>query len=173
MFSIGDYVVYGMSGVCKVEDIGTMNLSGIDGDKLYYTLLPLYTKGSRVFTPVDNQKVVMRQILSKQEVCDLIDDFMNVQTIDEEQDKNRELAYKEALRSCDCREWIRIMNTAVKRREERLAQGKKMAANDERYLKQAQDYLYGEFAASLQIEKKEVEDYIEHRLSMKEMASAC
>lgn len=172
MFKIGEYVVYGMNGVCKVEEIGPMNLSGIDSNKVYYTLLPLYTKGSRVFTPVDNQKVVMRPVISKQDACNLIDEMKNVEQIEVADDKHRELAYKEALKSCDCRELVRIINTVVKRKEERLAQGKKMSACDERYLKQAQDSLYGEFAISLKMEKDEVEDYIERRITLKEMASA-
>lgn len=172
MFKIGEYVVYGMNGVCRVEEIGPMSLSGIDSNKVYYTLLPLYTKGSRVFTPVDNQKVVMRPVISKQDACNLIDEMKNVEQIEVADDKHRELAYKEALKSCDCRELIRIINTVVKRKEERLAQGKKMSACDERYLKQAQDSLYGEFAVSLKMEKDEVEDYIEHRITLKEMASA-
>ncbi|MGN0153437.1 MAG: CarD family transcriptional regulator [Lachnospiraceae bacterium] len=172
MFKIGEYIVYGMNGVCRVEEIGPVNLSGIDSDKEYYTLLPLYTKGSRVFTPVDNQKVVMRPVISKQKVCDLIDEMKDVEEIEVTDDKRRELAYKEALKSCDCRELIRIINTVLKRKEERLAQGKKMSACDERYLKQAQDSLYGEFAISLKIDKSEVEDYVEHRIALKEMASA-
>lgn len=172
MFKIGEYVVYGMNGVCRVEEIGPMSLSGIDSNKVYYTLLPLYTKGSRVFTPVDNQKVVMRPVISKQDACNLIDEMKNVEQIEVADDKHRELAYKEALKSCDCRELIRIINTVLKRKEERLAQGKKMSACDERYLKQAQDSLYGEFAISLKMEKNEVEDYIEHRITLKEMASA-
>lgn len=172
MFKIGEYVVYGMNGVCRVEEIGSMSLSGIDSNKVYYTLLPLYTKGSRVFTPVDNQKVVMRPVISKQDACNLIDEMKKVEQIEVADDKHRELAYKEALKSCDCRELIRIINTVVKRKEERLAQGKKMSACDERYLKQAQDSLYGEFAVSLKMEKDEVEDYIEHRITLKEMASA-
>ena len=81
-------------------------------------------------------------------------------------------AYKEALKSCDCREWMRIINTVYKRKEERQAQGKKMSACDERYLKQAQDSLFGEFAISLRIEKNEVEDYMEQRSNLKEMAPA-
>ena len=172
MFKIGEYVVYGMNGVCRVEEIGPMSLSGIDSNKVYYTLLPLYTKGSRVFTPVDNQKVVMRPVISKQDACNLIDEMKNVEQIEVAEYKHRELAYKEALKSCDCRELIRIINTVLKRKEERLAQGKKMSACDERYLKQAQDSLYGEFAISLKMEKDEVEDYIEHRITLKEMASA-
>ena len=141
MFSIGEYIVYGLNGVCRVEEIGPVNMSGVESDKIYYTLLPLYTKGSRVFTPVDNQKVVMRPVISKQEACQLIDDMQNIDEIEVVDDKRRELAYKEAVKSCDCRELIRIINTALKRKEERLAQGKKMSACDERYLKQAQDTL--------------------------------
>lgn len=172
MFKIGEYVVYGMIGVCKVEEIGPMNLSGIDSDKEYYTLLPLYTKGSRVYTPVDNQKVIMRAVISKSDVCSLIDEMRDVEQIEVADDKHRELAYKESLKACDCRELVRIINTVQKRKEERLAQGKKMSACDERYLKAAQEGLYGEFAISLKIEKDEVEEYIEHRLALKEMASA-
>lgn len=172
MFNIGEYIVYGMNGVCRVEEIGPMSLNGIDSEKVYYTLLPLYTKGSRVFTPVDNQKVVMRPVISEQEVCQLIDDMQNIEELDVLDDKRRELAYKEAVKSCDCREWIRIINTARKRKEERLAQGKKMSACDERYLKQAQDNLYGEFAISLKIDKGEVESYILSRVEVKEMAPA-
>ncbi len=172
MFKVGEYIIYGMNGVCRVEDIGPMKLTGIENDKDYYTLLPLYTKGSMVYTPVDNQKVVMRPIISKQEACRLIDEIKKTKPLDVTDDKRRELAYKEALKSCDCRELIRIINTALKRKKERLAQGKKMSACDERYLKQAQDSLYGEFAISLKMEKNEVEDYIVHRISIKDMASA-
>lgn len=172
MFKVGEYIVYGMNGVCRVEEIGPMTLSGIENDKEYYTLLPLYTKGSMVYTPVDNQKVVMRPIISKQEACSLIDEMKEMQPLEAADDKRRELAYKEALKSCDCRELIRIINTALKRKEERQAQGKKMSACDERYLKQAQDSLYGEFAISLKMEKNEVEEYIVHRISLKDMASA-
>ncbi|MCM1499775.1 MAG: CarD family transcriptional regulator [Clostridium sp.] len=172
MFKVGDYIVYGMNGVCKVEEIGPMNLSGVESDKEYYTLTPFYTKGSRVFTPVDNQKVPMRTVISRTEACKLIDSMKQIEEIEVADDKHREIAYKEAIKSCDCIEWIRIINTAQKRKEERLAQGKKMSACDERYLKSARDNLYGEFAISLDLEKDEVEEYIEHRIAMKDMASA-
>lgn len=172
MFGVGDYIVYGMNGVCRVEEIGPMHLSGVDSDKDYYTLAPLYTKGSRVFTPVDNQKVPMRAVISKEEALTLIDEMKSINEMDVIDDKQRESAYKEAIKSCDCREWIRIINTVSKRREQRLAQGKKMSACDERFIKTAQDNLYGELAISLSVKKEEVEEYIERRITMKVMASA-
>lgn len=172
MFEIGEYIVYGMNGVCKVEAVGPMNMSGIDSEKVYYTLTPLYTRGSKVYTPVDNRKIIMRKVVNKTEACELIDEMTSIEEFQEENDKNREMAYKEAIKSCDCREWIRVINTVLKRKEERLAQGKKMSACDERYLKSATENLYGELAISLNIEKSEVEDYIDHRRMIKGMASA-
>ena len=39
MFSVGDYVVYGSNGVCKVTEIGPMDLPGVSKDKLFYTMI--------------------------------------------------------------------------------------------------------------------------------------
>ena len=50
MFAVGDLVVYGGEGVCRVEKIGPSELRGADKEKLYYTLLPLYRTG-QVMTP--------------------------------------------------------------------------------------------------------------------------
>ena len=29
MFDVGDYIVYGVNGVCKVEKVGTVSVAGI------------------------------------------------------------------------------------------------------------------------------------------------
>ncbi|HIT89333.1 MAG TPA: transcriptional regulator, partial [Candidatus Merdenecus merdavium] len=42
MYQIDAYVVYGNVGVCKVLDIGTFDMGGVDNKKLYYTLEPLH-----------------------------------------------------------------------------------------------------------------------------------
>ena len=65
-FQVGQYVVYGSVGVCKVEAIGP--LSFLDGEvKEYYTLRPLYTSGNdSVYTPV-NTTVPMRCVLTEDE----------------------------------------------------------------------------------------------------------
>ena len=53
MFKEGDFIIYGSNGVCQVEHIGSMDLQGVPGDKMYYTLVPVYEEKSRLFTPVD------------------------------------------------------------------------------------------------------------------------
>ena len=51
MFEIGEYIVYGNTGVCKVAEKTKMVAPGAKTDKLYYTLEPVYDKGCRLFTP--------------------------------------------------------------------------------------------------------------------------
>ena len=38
MFEIGEYIVYGVKGVCRIEDITHIDISGADKDRLYYVL---------------------------------------------------------------------------------------------------------------------------------------
>ena len=57
MFQKNDYVIYGSNGVCKIQDIGPLDMPGIPKERIYYTLVPYYTKDSQIFTPVDSNKV--------------------------------------------------------------------------------------------------------------------
>lgn len=40
MFETGDYVVYGHNGICQVMGVTTMDMPGIQKDRLYYILRP-------------------------------------------------------------------------------------------------------------------------------------
>lgn len=72
MFKIGDYVVHGRNGVCKVVDITHIDISGADKNQLYYTLIPMKSEDSRIFYPVDGNKIVMRPVLTRQEAENIV-----------------------------------------------------------------------------------------------------
>ena len=63
MFEKGDYVVYGTKGVCQVEEITELAMKGTAEGKLYYVLRPCFQKGSTLFTPVDNEKTIIRPVM--------------------------------------------------------------------------------------------------------------
>ena len=52
MFQKGDFVVYGHNGICCIQDITTLNISGIDKNRKYYLLKPVSTSKSTIYTPV-------------------------------------------------------------------------------------------------------------------------
>ena len=72
--------------------------------------------------------------------------------------------YKDAMRTCECEEWLKAIKTLYIRKKTRLADGKKMNVSDEKYLRIAGDSLFGELAISLGKDKKEVEDYVMEQL---------
>ncbi|MDD7403541.1 MAG: CarD family transcriptional regulator [Butyribacter sp.] len=160
MFQVGDYIVYGSSGVCEVKNVGTMDMSGIAKGRLYYTLLPVYSNGSTIYTPVDNEKIVMRKILTKEEAMERIRQIPEIEPLWIADEKKREESYKEAMKTCSFENLIKIIKTLYLRRQSRLAGGKKLATIDERYLKMAEDGLYGELAISLDMKKEEMEAFI-------------
>ena len=63
MFQPGELVVYGTTGVCRVEEITTPDMRGADRNKAYYLLKPLQQDGV-IYTPVDNEKVSIRPVIS-------------------------------------------------------------------------------------------------------------
>ena len=81
MFEVGDYIVYGSNGVCEVKSVGPIDCPGVSSDKLYYTLCPLYIRDSRVFTPVDNDKVIMRGVMTKAEAEAFVDGINDIDAL--------------------------------------------------------------------------------------------
>lgn len=164
MFNVGDYIVYGVNGVCKVEEIGSLDSGNLPKDRVYYTLLPVYLKGSKIFTPADNKKVLMRPVLNKDEAMELIDDIRNIDALWITDEKKRENDYRDALKKCDCKELVRIIKTIYSRKQGRIAEGKKMTMGDEKYFHMAEESLYGELAIPLNMDKEEVKYFITDRV---------
>jgi len=164
MFEVGEYIIFATNGVCKVEAVGKLEMNNVSEEKLFYTLTPIYAPETKVFTPVDNDKVIMRPVLSREEAWALINDIINIEAISVADDKSREEIFKEAIKKCDCRELVKIIKTLYLRKQARLRAGKKAASCDERYFKMAEGNLYEELALALEIDKNEVESVIAQRV---------
>lgn len=170
MFEAGEYVVYGSAGVCEVVEIGPLNLDGISKDRLYYTLNPVYSEKSVIYTPVDNQKVIMRPVITRAEADELVRGIESIEVMALKNDKTREEAFKQALHTCDYREWVKVIKTVYLRKMSRIEQGKKITFIDEKYLHIAEENLYGELAVVYGMPKSEVEDFIIARVKELETA---
>lgn len=160
MFKKGEYVVCGNNGICKVADVTTLNMTGAPRDRLYYILMPVYSESSTVYIPVDNHKVTIRAALTEKETHELIAKIPSLDLVWVENEKQRELVYKECLKQNACEDYVRIIKTLYLRKQDRLSKGQKSIGLDERYLKQAEEFLYGELAIALGIEKQGVQAYI-------------
>ena len=145
MYQIGELVQYGTSGVCKVEEI-VQGVPGLQKDTECYLLIPVSKKEEKIYTPVDNDKVKMRRILSSEEVKELMGRISDIEGLTISNEKQCETIYREELYSVDCSRWLSLLKTLYARKAARMAVGKKVTATDERYLKSVEDRLKEEFS---------------------------
>ncbi|MBD5461207.1 MAG: CarD family transcriptional regulator, partial [Lachnospiraceae bacterium] len=144
--------------------ITSMDMDGMPRDTMYYILHPMHQNGGRIFVSVENRKTVMRKVLTGEEAKALIREIPDIEELWIANDKVREEKYKECIRTCDCRELVRIIKTLYMRRQMRIMQGKKITATDERYLKLAEDNLYSELSIPLEIPKEDMEKYLTNEI---------
>ena len=161
MFDVGEYVVFGSDGVCKVESVGVLDMEGVSKERLYYTLSPIGKSGNgKIFAPVDGKKVTIRKVVSRAEADKLIDEICCIQKLDITDEKKREERYKQVIQNCDLREVVQLIKEIHARKEMRDAIGKKLTAMDERYFGIAENCLYSELSLPLKMEKSEIREYI-------------
>ena len=166
MFAIGETVVHDSDGICTVAEIGTLDMAHISKERQYYTLIPFYDKGSKLFIPVDAAGS-LRIAMDEKAVRELLEALPKIEPIEIQDEKRREQEYKAAIRSGDCKRVIQIIKTIYLRQEKRMEDGKKITEVDERYFRMAEDKLYGEIALAMKMEKSEVLDYIKKHMEKK------
>lgn len=155
MFEKGEYIIYGNNGVCEVQDYMQADESG--DNRTYYVLAPVRSQGSTIYSPVDNQKVFMRRVLTKEEATELLEGIPEYEDMDIPEVRNQEQKYKEILQDCDCTDSLRFIKALYTRKKARETAGRKITAVDEKYLFLAKDSLLHELAIALEMNVDEVD----------------
>lgn len=160
MFEINEYIICGSNGVCRVVDVGTPKMERVNSDRLYYSLEPLYKPGSVIYTPVDNEKITMRYVLTREAGYELVGAIPQMEAIWVVDDKKREKEYKIILKQYDCYEWMKMLKNLHLTKKRRHSEGRKFSNMDEKCLKIVEECLYGELAISLEMTKEEVARFL-------------
>ena len=160
MFSVGEKIIYGENGVCTVEKIEPLAMSGAPKDKLYYHLTPLVGSGT-YFTPVDSG-AYMRPVMSRAEAEALIEAMPGIEPAicNDNRFNHVDAFYKELFRLHSCEALVAI----VKGLRSRMAERKTRSSRAEATMKRAKDMLHGELSVALGIELQDVEAYIQQRI---------
>lgn len=163
MFEAGDKIIYGENGVCTVEKVAPLEMTGASKDKLYYHLDPLVGSGT-YFAPVDSA-AYMRPVMSREEAEALIDSIPSIEPAicNDSRFNHVDAYYKELFKLHTCEALVSI----VKGLRGRMAERKAKSSRAETTMKRAKDILHGELAAALEMDIDEVEDYIVSRIGVK------
>ena len=160
---VNEAVMHIPEGVCKVTGIIERDLSSL-GVRQYYILVPVYNNGSKIYIPTDNGPAKMRELLTREEVLELIDSIPECESVWVENDKERMAAFSSIVSRCDHHEMLCLIRTLRNKHAEKLRTGKKFHSADERIYKEAERILFGEFGYVLNLKPSEVGPFIAERI---------
>lgn len=155
MYKIGEVVLYGTNGVCKIEEVSKQRLAGSVME--YYVLKPLFSQVSTLFVPTNNEVLVskMRHILTEKAIKDILDNLSVVpEWID---DKNERFNFcKDTIANGDLKAIIYLIRMLHAHQKEQNNKGRHLHISDERFLREAEKMACDEIAYALNIERSEI-----------------
>ena len=164
MFAVGTIIVYGLQGVCRIEDITEMRMG--DDLRSYYILCPVNDSKSTVYVPVDNENMVsqMRELLTVSDIDAIIDE---VKATDQQwirNDAERKEFCSTVIKNGNRKEILQLISMLYMHKEEQLNNKKRFQIADDRYLKEAEKLINDEFSYVLGISQDEVAEYIKNKI---------
>jgi len=160
MLSVGETLVYGSSGVCRVDDICVRECG--NSKREYYVLQPVYDDRSTVYVPTDSEKLIshVKPLLSREEVEEMIASMPEEGFEWIANDKERAETFRVLLEEGTRNDLVKLLRTLYLHKSELAERGKKLRSSDEAIMQRAQRLLYGELAWVLGIKPSEVSDFI-------------
>ena len=164
MFQIGETVLYGTEGVCKITSIEEMKIGTSKGK--YYVLKPIYRENATIYVPIDNARLIerMRRVLSTEEINTLLDEVIQEEAVWIEDANERKAEYSKILVSGDRHGVVRMIRTLYQRRQQLRSMGKHLRSGDDQMLRDAEKLLNDEFSLVLNIPQRDVPEYIRSRI---------
>ena len=155
MFAVGEYIAYGTNGICRVEEIGPSPYDKTDSRE-FYLLVPVNNpSSSTIYTPVDNDRVPMRALMTKEEIDGLIAAIPSVDVLTVPAEKKRREIYRTVLGTLRPEGYVQVIKTVRRRRAELTAARKHVPVTDLEYGRLAMQMLCGECAFVLGISTEE------------------
>ena len=165
MFQIGERVVYGFHGVCKVMDLEERV---VDRKKVVYMVLEPMGQGSaRFYIPTHNAVAMtkIKRILSREELEDLLqsDAVRNGSWIAEE--NLRKQMYRELISKGERENLMQMVRCIYLYKAEQAAAGKRCHLCDDNFLRDAERLLTSEIAMILELDPEQAKQYLRSRLT--------
>ena len=165
MYKEDELVMYGSTGVCRVVKIGRPDFSESE-ERLYYFLEPLYQTGV-IYAPVDSEAVSMRPVISADEASAMLDRLDGIEAEPYRGHSMQQLSahYQSIIDTHNCEELLAMAKSIYLKSQEAVRNNKHLGQIDKRYMKRAEDLLFGEFAVALHADKDEIQEYVHQRFT--------
>ncbi len=164
MFEKGETVYYGTAGVCKVNDICRSPFDPSD-ERMYYVLEPSdFNTGTIIYAPADNDKVLLRPLMTQEEANALISSIPLMPTLAIANEKQRREEYRSAMKNGTPESLVRVIKTIYTRKSTGNNDKKRMSDTDTEFDKAARRALFGELCAVLGESHAAIEERIDTQM---------
>ncbi|MBE7051624.1 MAG: hypothetical protein E7395_03545 [Ruminococcaceae bacterium] len=159
MFKLGDTILYGPEGVCRISEITTKTFGGTDIE--YYVLTPVFSANSTFFVPTQNSKLTSRMhpVLSGSEMMSVIETSKELNEWPQD-DSERKKVFKDIISAGNIGEIVSVFKSVLNHKKEVEEAGKKLHKSDESVLKEAQKIIYESIALDMELTKEDVADIV-------------
>lgn len=164
MFQLGELVVYGVHGVCRVSQIQEQVVDRVP--RQYLVLEPVSKGGSQYMVPMHNAVAMSKltQLLSPKELEELFQNDAVYKSNWIPDENRRKQFYREQSGAVDRQTLMQTIHTLYTHRDGLREQGKKLHVCDENFLHDAEKVLSGEIAAVLSLNAQEALQYLRNHL---------
>lgn len=168
MLEIGGLIVYGVEGVCQVSEIISRSFAGSDDKKDYYVMVPVHNPASKLYVPVDNEKLLSKimELLTYEQVIDLIKKSLGYNEWIAD-NKARSRYYKEVLSSYDREKIFALARILYLAKCGKLPEVKKLYVMDEDILRKTSQILYSEISYVVDVSQEDVLPFIAGEIDCK------
>lgn len=172
MFRVGDRVVYGTTGVCRIADIRAESFGGATAQE-YYILKPWADARSTIYVSTADTDLLskMRHLMTKREISSLMKSMADEGAAWISDDRARNDDYSAKIRTGDRREFVKLIRTLYLENEKRKETGRKLSQADTKIMDLAERLLHEEFAAVLGIKVEDVVSFIQERVPARQPAA--
>lgn len=164
MFQIGDYVVYGVHGVCRV--VGMEKQLVNRRRSLFMVLEPLAQTESRFYLPTEKPAAMakLKAVISRDELIELLTSDLVHQGEWIQDENQRKQYYRELIGSGDRISLMKMVSSLYRYKESQLASGRKFHLSDDNFLRDAEKLLSSEIALVMEMTQEEARKYLRERL---------
>lgn len=164
MYEIGQRVMYGLHGVCRVAD---KEERIVDRNRIVYLVLePEGQDHSRYLVPTQNAVAMskVKQILSREELDALLESA-EVNSDSWIRDENiRKQNYRELIVSGNRVKLMQMVRSLYRHKTAQAAAGRKVHMCDENFLRDAEKLLVGEISVVMDMEPNQAKQYLRSKL---------
>ena len=169
-YEVGQYVVYGTNGICKVDSIERMSFSPGAPGEFYYVLRQHKNPSNQFFVPTQNEEMLskLREPMCREDIEDILMGLSDEDVKWIEDRRQRGDYFKEILHEGVSGRLLNMIICIYEKKRELVKNGKKLSVTDQTTLKAAEKLLEEEFGWALGMDPKDIPAFIRKRLHIRE-----